>query len=510
MRVDPLFSLVESMTAPEKRYFRIQVGGAAGGNSSVSLRLFDAINSMVDCSDARLLAHFSGQPLTANLSAAKQKLRKLILKHLRAFHAEKSIHSELRMRTEEIELLLQRRLDKQALKLINSTLRKARQLELHSHTLELLDLKHRLSTENLPPKAQKEVLAVHQGKSDLLDQLHQETALNGLYRKSVLLYKQHKGLKGESLEEQIVEIEEDPLLREACKTQRGRIYQLNILASNRFLQRDWDSIMKLGLTTYEIYAKVPGLSHTDPELYLSSMLHLLNGCLYQGEQTAFLSYLDELKGVIPGLPGNSFRQQRRIHYLELFYCLNFSNETRGKELLRTLPKWIEENKAELSAATILNFQFNFAVFYFLHAGYSSALPFVNAILDHAGSDYRRDIHRCAQQLELIIHYELGHFDLLEYRLRTYHKAIGKSPLNPPFERFVYQCFYDLLRDKDQEGRKSTLQLVLGKLEELPSLKGWELPMGYQEMTFWVQGRSTDRSIRDVYRGALKEDGRLLE
>jgi len=392
----------------------------------------------------------------------------------------------------------------------DAALKKAEKYQLLPAMVELLDLKLNLASEKLPGKAHQQIQAIIAQKERVLELIRHESQLNAWYRETRIRYLANANLNHPETVAWTDQLLQAPLLGSPCTSFRGEIYRLATRSIIHFGRREMPATFQLAQQARQLYRNHPHFRTTDPPLYLRAMLHLLNSALYEGQQAEFLDCMDEIQSILPRLPGNLFDFERRINYLELFYCLNFSNETRGRRLIQELPRWLEQHAQHISIPSQLGFRYNFTAFYFLHANYKQALHSAQQILHHASSEHRKDLQRAAEVYQLIIHFQLENTDVLEYLHRSYVRAQTKSSPHYPYARFVADLVRSLLQAPDPETRHSIFARAHAELPTLLQGLPGKLPAGSQELLFWLDSRVQGRSIRDVYRAALVADGRLDE
>lgn len=81
-RVDPLFNLIQFLTASEKRRFRLRSSRYEQEEGHNYLKLFDLLEGSKRYSKAVINVKFKGEPFLKNLSVAKHFLRRAILESL--------------------------------------------------------------------------------------------------------------------------------------------------------------------------------------------------------------------------------------------------------------------------------------------------------------------------------------------------------------------------------------------------------------------------------------------
>jgi len=146
----------------------------------------------------------------------------------------------------------------------------------------------------------------------------------------------------------------------------------------------------------------------------------------------------------------------------LDYCLGleialYIDTGRIQKAIAVLPRAelaIKNNDRNLKRSEYLLLQFNIAIVYFTAQEYNKCLFWINNILNEKNYQ-RKDIIACVKIMNLLVHYELGNAELLEYLLRGYAKEIKDNSF------FIERTFVEFA--------KNTFGKVVSKKEILPAL-----------------------------------------
>ena len=98
-----LFDLVKSLTKSEKRFFKLSSSLQTGDKNY--LKIFDAIDKQDEYDENALKNLFKKETFIKHFPSEKNHLYKLILKSLRAYHADNSVSSQLKQEIKNIEIL---------------------------------------------------------------------------------------------------------------------------------------------------------------------------------------------------------------------------------------------------------------------------------------------------------------------------------------------------------------------------------------------------------------------
>ena len=136
--------------------------------------------------------------------------------------------------------------------------------------------------------------------------------------------------------------------------------------------------------------------------------------------------------------------------------------------------------------------------YFGAGMYSKSLFWVNKILND-NSDYRQDYKIFAKIMNLIIHYELGNIDLLEYNTKSVLRYILKKDKLYKYEYALINFIKKIIMltgsdDLDFEYRK--LKKELDKIaEDDYEKKAFE----YFDITSWLESKQDNKPFSEIVR-----------
>ncbi|MCB0380555.1 MAG: hypothetical protein KDD24_04810, partial [Flavobacteriales bacterium] len=82
--------------------------------------------------------------------------------------------------------------------------------------------------------------------------------------------------------------------------------------------------------------------------------------------------------------------------------------------------------------------------------YKLALKYNNIVLNSNDNILRQDVFTFARLVNLIIHFELGNFDLLEYTIKSAKRFVTKNQRNYQFETVFLKNIKKMVRAKSPE------------------------------------------------------------
>jgi len=228
-----------------------------------------------------------------------------------------------------------------------------------------------------------------------------------------------------------------------------------------------------------------------PELFLASFNNYLNAYLdHVGLDTSepTQAYFSSYKFKTPRIR----QRYDQIRYMTtLISMLNSGSFDDQLPLLSEIESWLEGLDPTHSTSSWLAFQYNLSVYYFFSGAFSKSNQCVQEVLNLKRGQTRMDIRQFCQLFQLILYYELGESDLIEFRIRSVGRALSQSESIKPLWKAVAAFFKDW--ETVEETRFEKLEIALK--EVTPCL-------GLGEVQLWVCSHREGVSLEEAFRNAL--------
>ena len=124
-----------------------------------------------------------------------------------------------------------------------------------------------------------------------------------------------------------------------------------------------------------------------------------------------------------------------------------------------------------------------------------AIDYLNRIIN-AKSDLRNDLQCYARLLNLIAHYELGNFDLLEYLIKSVYRYMSKMENLSKVEEEVFS----FLRRSFHVGARALKPEFEKLLDKLKQYEGNHLEtraFAYLDIISWLESKINNVNVQDV-------------
>jgi hypothetical protein len=417
----------------EKRYFKLFATMQKGRKKYI--KLFDAINQQKRYDEKAIKNQLAGEKLTKNFSVTKNYLYNLILKSLQHYHSKQTIEKQIYEHLETIEILFSKRLFDQCLRHIKKTKTLALEYEKFDLSLVLYRWERVLIRSTFfNDTTSKEIKQQREQEKQVLEQL--STLLQYIYRSFM---SQHfifeKGVirsqeEYEELNTLFQEIQQLP----PPEGYRMKLHNQLTHSIYHYSIGDWKKLRHYYLQSIDLMDQNPKYTKENLSQYIAVLNNYLGTFIELREPSQqFFNGLEKLRA----LPEQKLYKNRitqdiytrtfsRSYMLELSMYRVTGQFNKGVELIPEILQQIKNQKLQLSAHFSQFFKYNYAVLYFGAQQYNPALEYLNNLLDSFGGRSQRDIVSSTKLLELIIHFELGHNDLLPHLVRSTYRFLKKG------------------------------------------------------------------------------------
>lgn len=499
---EDIFLLIQSLTSAEKRYFKVFSSMHVIGEQNNYVRLFDAINQMEVYDEEHLREIFSGEKFIEHLSSEKVHLIRLILRSLRTFRDGKNVARQLTTMLEEAEILTEKRLYRQAIKILRKAEKTARLYEDFPILLRILDL-YRVHVHDMQNKNVKEqIREIVVETEDVLDRLHNKMSFQNLY--DTVFAAARMNLTGGN-PDMPTELEHHPLLadEQLARSFEAKLRFNTIHAICRQMQGDFSGNFVRRKRILELWGEYPHRIKEEPQRFIRASSNFVNSCLHLKRYGDFPAVIAKLHSLKSSTPHMEDELNQHIYYLELLYSLNTGHLDRGLALAPELGEWLEQHAGQLNKARELALYYNLAVIFLAAERYADSLPWLNAIINDGHSDSRKDIQSFTRLLLPVVLFELGNDDILESRYRSAQYYLAQRGNVSDFEQAVLGFLKKLPWITAQSELLEHCSRLKTYLESLLAHPQESRTLGLQELWYWLESKLTGKSLAVVMREHLR-------
>ncbi len=493
---DELFQLVKSLTPSEKRYFK--TNAAKGGDAKSNyVQLFDAIDSQGEEYDEELLKQkHAKKPFVKYLSAEKKYLREQVMKQMRAYRSDLSVDNKINELLQDEQFYRDKGLKQHREK----TILKAKELATKYERLYLLQeiLERQVDfVQEFEEKSLTEpVLRLHTELQRL--SVNQQTHLD-LSFKNREIFSAYRS--GADIQDPIVRHRLDRAIAEA-ELLRSRtvgsfsLQQTLSRAYSNYYQffRDNEKSYEYVLNEYLLYQENPQFKESGTYNYKICLANLISRAHGAKKITEFLQFIEEMKA----LPATNFNEDgevfQNVYFLEHLHYINTGAFDKAAALIPNIEKGLVEYEAKINKARLLSFSYNIMVMYFLMHRFKDAAKWADQILTDK-SEIKQGVTTVTRILLPIIHFELGHHDIVESLTRSAYRYLKEKKLLYAFEKLMINYLKNMPFSIDETEFKLKLNHFSKALDEMNEQE--RLAPGVEEINLWTKHRLGGQMMSDL-------------
>ena len=510
---DEVFLLIQSLSKPEKRYFKFYAAIGSSNENNIYRRMFDVIEAMKQYDEKKIL-HKIPEAKSQQLSNQKKYLRELVLDSLRIYHSRRSISAELWTSIEEIQVLYNKRFFNLCLKYITKSKIIAHKFEKYQQLAVLLTIEERILFEKASSERDEEnTETVYKEISWVYQELTRYNIYKRLQNQSAKFFRKGALMIESSLIEELSTLRKHPLLKSESEAkgfyQRvcyytifGNIY--NILAFSTFKESDWNTSYLFRKRLMKLFEKEPHHIIENPTLYLQSVNVFLISCIHTKKENEleklFKQVMIQKKNDVFLAQINVTRNLLLCCSTVLFFYVSSGKFREGVLLLQEIEIYFNRINDKISSASQKSFYLTFSLVYFGVGNFKRSLFWLNKILNDRRSEAREDIQIVAHLFNLIIHFELGHEGQLDHFTKETYRFLSNRN-----RRYKTESIVRTFIRKEIPHINSHAQLLQAfkelkqKMEPLQNDPKERIVFEYFDFISWLDSKIQKRSLSEVVR-----------
>jgi tetratricopeptide (TPR) repeat protein len=495
-----LFELIKSLTKSEKRFFKLQSSLQSGDKNYI--RLFDTIDKMTEYDEEEVKSVFKGEKFIKHLPSEKNHLYKVILKALRSFYGETSISSMLKQEIKNIEILYNKALFGECNKFLERAKKLAIRYEKFYYLYELINWEKTLLEEAYEDGQFKDLNILIEEEREVLDKLRNLAEYHVLYSKINYVFRSGGYARTEENKVIVDDIVNHPLIKgkNTALSRRAATICYYTQGFCNMANGDYHTALEKFQRVIVILDENHDLRTDLAKRYVRTLSNIV---------TCHLDthHIDEAKRMIDLI--QTFKDSDGFTFPDVQAAI-FKNSNLAKlevyhqtggfgKALKEVDEMIAnmaEFEGKISKESQLTFYYQIAFIHFGVHQHNKALFWLNKVLNDNEKDLRQDIFSYARLFNLVIHYELGNHDLLEYTIKSTARYLQKRERDFPIEKQIMDQMKKLIRTQSVsekakifEGFKVGLKKLLRGPEDLIVLK-------YFDFNIWIESKLKNTSYEE--------------
>jgi len=495
-----LVKLIRSLTKSEKRYFSLYASRHTLGKENNSLRMFKKLESLKTYNEKKFLQKNREEGFAKHYRFNKHFLYRLILESLRAFHAGKTIESEIREHLDYHDVLAEKGLFNEALYELSAAKSKAIKYQYYELLLDVLRKELILYREQSLTEINAQTIDDHFKQfyatlSDLSSVIeHQSVAVRIGQRISKAGFIRNK----ESIDE-ILSLNVHGKIKKAPGQFAAALNFYTARVALGFITQDYLGALKETDSLIGIIEQHPHIVKETPRSYLGV---LYNKIILLNNLSRFKEMV-EVADKIQAIPVRTQVLRNRKFYSSHNLILSMYPKTgefdKGLELLTKVERELKEGVVQfLSPIHRLTHNFSGANLHFGTGNFAASNKYLQEIIVGGEESPRSDIVAYAHIMRMIVQFEMGKQDLLEYTVRSVYRFLYRRQRIYKFEDSILR----FIRKKAPaiNSPKETIQAFKELYAELLPLTKDPYERNafiYFDIMSWLESKISGRTFAEV-------------
>lgn len=495
---DDLHCLVLELSAPEKRYVRLF---ASKQNNNNYLKLFDALLEMEEYDEHKLLALFNGKKKQQMLASEKNYLFRFLLKALRNFHEERTVDSCLKEMLINSSLLIEKRLYNSGIKELERAKKLALKHERYLAIVEILQLQMSILIERKPKKTVEELALIKTELNEVLGHLNKQLRLTMLQKDVFVNLRSRYQLREDEFRQHYDQWTDQlnnflPLNNELLFT--NHIY-LNTKAQLALFDGKFNEASKIYENLLQLWESNPDRIKEEVLDYMKLLANYLSACHGNNAFEKMPKLLAKLNKVPCRSAEEHAERFQNSYFIDLLYRINTDRFEDFPEFAMEIEKGLQQFSTKINEARCLAFLYNVGNGYFLLGDWKESLKWLQNLINREKTSHRVDFQNLARIMRLLLYYELGKHDTLDYELTNVERYLRQRKSWFSYEASLVR-FLKKLIGADVSEQEVMFKKFQVQLEHLVKGKDSASLPGSSELALWIQFHLTGKSMRELLKG----------
>lgn len=455
--------------------------------------LFDAIEAQSEYNEEAIKEQFKDSTFIQHLPSEKNHLYSQLLKSLRNFHSEKTVSAELQEYIKNIEILYDKALYKECNKIVRKAKGIAEEHEEFHYLLELINWERVLLEEGfVRGKFNRNINDLVAEEEEVLEKLRNVAEYQILYSKINYVFRKGGFTRNETERQIVNEIMTHHLIKGtdtalSLKASTACFYIQGLCAwTNHDLELAFSNFKKV-MDRFKLNPNLIGLL---PKRYTRVLNHQLQYYIEKGDFEQFSECLNHMKNLRKRPDFKSIDLQIRLFTFstvnELIASHVVGDHVRAEKVVEEILKGINKYRFKISKEDVILFYYNIARHYFNIGEHKKALEFINKVLNDNEANLRQDVFVFARLFNLVIHYELNNYDLLDYIIKSTARYIKKKNRDYDYEVAVLRYMKKLLKVSQQNlDKTSVLTEFRDAIQEINKNPLQRVTLDYFDILKWI-------------------------
>ncbi len=489
---DELSELINALTPTEKRYVRIFAEKHFIGKQNKYLHLFDELISNEETKAKKRTNKKKAAPALSTSPSNKNYLSNFILKAMRCFHEGRNVNTTLKELLINSNFLFEKRLYKQSSKLLRRAKELAKRFDKHGALLEILNLEASIHLEYGSKKSHQGLAAIHNETKEILAREQQDSPLIFMQQQMLLMVRTHYHIPEEERGKYDKQLQEFLTVAHSSGRFDSQYYTLYARALYYNCHGEYVQCAKVYEKLIALWEKWPDRLEEESIEYKKIIANYLQICHRLERFDRFPMLLELIRSIPCRNAEEEAEQFQNLQFSELLFLMNTDGYDKLDKYAEEIKEGLHRFRNKINKARELLFYHNMAIAFFLKHDWKSSLEWLAKIINVEKSEHRMDIQNFSHIFRLVLWYETGKHDLLEYELINTERFLRNRKSWTLFESSITKLISRLLTT-DEKDQNKLFEQFHEKMKTLIE----EKRTGIQEIYLWTRSHLENKSMREL-------------
>lgn len=486
-----LYDLVHKLSRSEKRFLKVQ----NGSGEKDYLSLLEALLNQKVFDEEQLIKDHDGANFLKNLAVNKRYLYELLLKSLTHF-GEKTIEDQVFEKISATNVLIDKGLYQAAFNELIKGKKLAEKFELFELQIMLIGIEKRLrSLRHFKNSKKKIVYAnIFEEEKHCLAQLLNTNEYWHLNQQISQFQMQFQKIQTEEQKAFIEKLTTSPQFMDASLATniKSKIFYYQANSTYQFMLGNVQKAYENNKEFLDFLESKPQFLRLYNERYLAALNNLLIDSFGLGNYDMLAKGIERLERIpqrpefktIKGIESSVFRQK---YLLLLNWNLRQKEYTKALHWLPEIAEGLRQFGKSIEKHHRITFYYLSAYILFLNKAYDKALQWNNEIINEAKEDVVKEIFYFSRMLNLLIHFQLENYLLIDSLLLSVPKYLKARREIYTTEKALFSFlkkYRNSITPKEKKALASKFQIELDELFEIPKEKR---VFNYLDLRLWING-----------------------
>ena len=488
-----LHDLVKSLTKTEKRYIKVQ----SGTGSKDYIHLMNALMEQKVFDEAKLIKDNEGANFLKHLPVNKKYLYEVLLKSLTNFR-QKKLEDQVLDKVNAVNILIEKGLFLAAFRELKKGQKTAEKFEFFQLRIMLCALeKQLLSGRHFKKQDDHTIDQVFEVEMNSLEQLKNTNEYWYLAQQVAQFQLRFQKIQTETQQKHIESITQSPQFQtlSLATNFRSKLYFYQANATYQFMLGNVERAYDINRSFLDLLDANPHFLKLYAERYIATLNNMLIDSLVIGKYDILQEGIQRLVMIlqrpefqsIKNIAARVFRQR---YLLLLNWSLRQRDFEKAMEWVPEIEEGLEQFGKRIEKHHRITFYYLTAYLLFQSQRYDQALKWNNRILDESKEDVVKEIFYFARILNLLIHYELKNYTLLESLLLSTPKYLKSRRVIYTTEKALFRFLGRVLNSVDKIQQQQLIANFKHEIHDLFQHPDEQRVFNYLDLKFWINNHKT--------------------